>query len=916
MKKQSLLKTLFLCVSLAFVTSLTAQVNITGVTDSTAVLDENFSATVLYTVSGGGAPTWTLPLCPAGMTINSSGVISYHPTVQNDGGRVVVRASNANGIYEYHFNVYISNAVSCNTDIISYHTLNEAGGTSFADFASGHDATSATSLSSGTGAVDGAVNMAPASVNTEFISVPDNDQYEWACNQSWTFSAWIDARGKIVPGTQEDQILWMRVNSDATSRIIIGLDGQGFDNVMKPKFRFRDSGSDSNVTFIPDVELIKDSLQHIAFAYVANGSGLVNLRWYLNGVRISNPQIYVAPAANFYMDAPATIGCMDFPSVIQHNPFNGVMDEVIIYNRALTDAEVLQMYTDGLAGEAHCKPGNHAPEFVNYFPAAIDQGGTYDVTLTTYDIEGDGVSIGMVSIPDWMQYNSSTKRLTNKSGRPNNDDVGEGEVIVTANDGTILVTRAFPIEVIDVNDDPYFTSSQGNVTINEDTKFKYHFTYDEIDPGDVVTITAPTKPAWLTLNTVSDSLIGTCTNAHFTVGTSPSESFPVILRIEDESGAYDEQSFTITVNNVNDAPVISGQNTISTDENESITLTPSVAFSAGHINDPDDIFPTDFSLTVNAGTNYTVSGSNTVVPALNWSGILNVPITFSDGQASVSYTLYINVNFVNEIPVVESDPSNIADDYELYEYTMEVSDGDPGDVLTMNDSILPIWLTFNEVSGYLSGTPGWDDIGDTIAILTVTDGHVTVVHQIPINVLNTNSVPEITSTPATEWYIGDVYQYTMTATDVDEDDELTFTAITKPDFLTFTAYETEALIHGVPTEADEGTHDILLQVTDGSGLDQQQYSLVITYDALSENKISSVLVYPIPATTELTIEYKDVLNDAVFQIMNMNGQTITEEPLEYNNGKISIDISDLNQGMYLYRVIEGNEIATGKFLVK
>jgi hypothetical protein len=574
------------------------------------------------------------------------------------------------------------------------------------------------------------------------------------------------------------------------------------------------------------------------------------------------------------------------------------------------------MYADGLAGESHCGPGNYTPEFINSFPPQILQGGTYSNTLATYDPDGDPVTITVISYPDWMQYNAGTKTFTNKAGRPDNSDIGTEDIIVNADDGTIDVTRAYPIEVVDVNDDPYFTSTQGNASINEDVEFIYDFTYEELDPGDDITVTCNPKPDWLTLNTVTNRLSGTCTNADFSVGTAPSEVFPVTLRIEDEAGAFDEQSFNITVNNVNDAPVISGQNIIETDENTAITITPAVAFSAGHIDDPDDAFPGDFSITVNAGSNYSVSGGNILTPDDYYSGALSVPINLSDGDASVSYTLSVYVNFVNSPPEATSTPLYTADDYEPYEYTIVVVDDNPQDIVTLRDSILPSWLTFDPVSGLVSGTPEWDDVGDTTVCIVFTDGHVTDFQQWPLSVGNTNSLPEITSTPAETWTAGEVYQYTLTAEDVDEDDVLTFTAITKPDFLTFTAEATQALLHGVPTDEWIGTHAILLQVSDGQGIDQQAFNLMIVPAALDGQSQAKLLVYPIPASTELTIEYEDMMSGAVLQIVNLNGRLLTQENLDHGAGKISVDISELNTGLYLYRVIAGDDIVTGRFLVE
>jgi hypothetical protein len=915
MKKHSLLKSLLSFISLAIFVNLSAQITFQGVTDSTAIIDEDFTANVLYTIVGGTTPTFSLPLKPTGMNINSSGVITYHPNLITDGGRVIVRAVNSIGTYEMHFNVYVSDEITCSPDLISYHQLNESGGTTFADYQGGPDATSATALSAASGRVDGAVLLSPSTIGTEFMTIPDNDQYEWSVNDDFSFAIWIYPLGKpaFSQNMPDDQVLFYSENTSTGALIIFGLDGQDVvTDVLKPKIRLINSAGDPEIKITSSSEVTPNAWHHMAFAYDAMGGGVYNLRIYLDGSKIENPFNAFTSSANFYLNKPMYIGWYDYTGYTV--PFNGRMDEILIYNKALSDAEVLGIYNDGLAGEAHCKPGNHAPEFINNFPSSILQGGSYNVQLATYDIEGDPVAINATSIPDWMSYNSTNKRLTNKANRPDNSDVGSHNVTVTANDGHVMVTRTFPITVENVNDPPTFTSSHGNTTMDEDTHFSYSITYEDIDVGDVVTLTAPVKPNWLTLNTVSNILSGIPTND--TLGTDASKVFNVTLRLDDGEATVD-QSFTITVNNVNDPPVITGQNDIYTDEHTPITITPAVAFTSGvNITDVDDVFPTDFTLTVSDSVNYSVTPPNTVNPDEFFSGTLAVPIVLSDGQANVPYTLFVNVNFVNEIPDITSTPDRYVNEYEFYEYTLVATDGDPGDVLVFNDSIVPHWLTFVPETGYLSGTPRYFDVCDTFVILTVSDGHITVNHEFELTVLDHNYAPEITSIPEEEWHVGEVYQYNLTATDLNEDDNLTFTAIEKPDWLNFETQETQALLHGYPTEENVGEFDIMLQVSDGESIDQQSYTLVISIAGIEDRGEGAVLVYPIPANNKVFFDYTGIISGTIIEIVNLNGSVLASEIVSENTGKAEFDLTGFNPGLYLYRIIENDQITTGKLIVE
>lgn len=918
MKKHSLLKSFLILVSLCFFGSASAQVTFQGISDSTAIVDEPFTSTVSYTVTGGNAPTFSLPLHPGDMSINSSGVISYTPDDIYSGGRVVVRAVNSVGTYECHFNLYVSDEIACSADLISYFKFNESGGTTFADYQGGPNATSATSLTAASGRVGGAELLSPASITTEFMSIPDNDQYEWTVNDDFSFAVWIYPLGKpaFSQNIADDQVLFYLQNSVTGAYIVFGLDGQDIvTDILKPKIKLMNSAGDAEVKYVSDPEVTTDTWHHMAFAYDAQGGGVYYLRVYLDGVKIENPFNAFTSSADFYSDSPLNIGWYDYPGY--YVPFNGRMDEMLIYNKALTDAEVEGIYDDGVANQEHCQPGNTAPEFINNFPTNIDQGSSCTIQLATYDIDGDGVQINYTSLPDWMQYNSGPKTLTNKTGRPNNDDVGTEDITLTAYDGTVQVTRTFPITVDNVNDAPTFTSSQGNITMDEDTPFSYSITYDDIDDGDVVTLSSPTDlPTWLTLNTGTNTLSGTPTND--VLGTSPSEVFPVTLRVTDLSLAYAEQSFNITVNNVNDPPVITDQNDIYTDEGIPVTITPDVAFTEGvNISDVDNVFPDDFSLTVSSGTNYTVTPPNTVNPAANFSGILSVPIILSDGEDDVDYILSVNVNFVNEDPDIDSDPETDVNEYELYEYTMEVSDNDiPLQDLVMRDSVLPNWLTFVPETGYLSGTPRYSDVGDTVVVLCVTDGYVETCQSYTLTVDDYNYAPEITSMPEEEWSVGTVYQYNFTATDTNEDDALTFSALLKPDWLNFETQATQALLHGVPTEENAGDHNILLQVSDGSLITQQSFTLTISVTGIENTLQGTVLLYPIPADTRVYFEYSGLVNGTIIEIVNLNGSQVTSKIIDDTEGKTELDVDSCEPGIYIYRIIENDQITTGKIVIE
>ena len=116
---------------------------------------------------------------------------------------------------------------------------------------------------------------------------------------------------------------------------------------------------------------------------------------------------------------------------------------------------------------------------------------------------------------------------------------------------------------------------------------------------------------------------------------------------EDESNVFD---LSITVLPVNDQPVITAHAAVSTNANKPVTIT----LADLTVIDPDNTYPTGFTLTVLAGNNYTASG-NTVTPQSNFTGSLSVNVIVNDGSAnSDPYVLPVEVNPVISVPEIVS----------------------------------------------------------------------------------------------------------------------------------------------------------------------------------------------------------------------------------------------------------------------
>lgn len=225
----------------------------------------------------------------------------------------------------------------------------------------------------------------------------------------------------------------------------------------------------------------------------------------------------------------------------------------------------------------------------------------------------------------------------------------------------------------------------------------------------------------------------------------PAPNFSGVLKVpvtvhdgQDESNKFDLQ---ITVNPVNDTPVITGHAAISINEDQSVTL------QAGHltVSDPDNSYPADFTLAILPGNNYSVNGY-IITPQSGFSGTLSVNVTVNDGQiSSAAYALPIEVKPVNRVPEITGQATlQVSEDQSL-----TISFGH----LTVvdNDSNYPQGFTINLSPGEnytLSNTtitPAADYYGRLSVPVTVNDGkNTSKPFNLVVTVTAVNDIPRIT----------------------------------------------------------------------------------------------------------------------------------------------------------------------------
>jgi hypothetical protein len=371
----------------------------------------------------------------------------------------------------------------------------------------------------------------------------------------------------------------------------------------------------------------------------------------------------------------------------------------------------------------------------------------------------------------------------------------------------------------------------------------------------------------------------------------------------------DSDAATFEITPVNDVPIIVSQiNPVAIDEDTMFEI----LLDNVNIFDPDDPL-SNLSLIVLPGTNYNYSG-NQVIPDTDYHGVLNVNIKVSDGKSqSETFIFTIDVIHVNDPPVITTVPIVQADDYIRYTYKFTAIDPENQEII-YSAVALPGWLEFSPTTGILSGIPKYNDIGTSDIILQASDGEESTQHQFSIYVADINDAPVITSMPNTYANVGTSWQYTINATDVDEDDILEFDVVKKPDWILYSAGQ--KMLSGLPEDCHLGFAPVEIIVTDGRDTIIQQFDLTINPSTgiNDPNKNHGLLIYPNPAVGIVHVEYPDgfLLNISIY---NLTGTMVYSKAQESVSSSATINISEIPEGIYILKVNSTAGLLVTKLLV-
>ncbi len=352
---------------------------------------------------------------------------------------------------------------------------------------------------------------------------------------------------------------------------------------------------------------------------------------------------------------------------------------------------------------------------------------------------------------------------------PATNQSGSATITVTVSDGLLTAFDTFLVTVNPVNDLPTISDSP-NRTINEDTPTPTIF----FAVGDVETPVAALNPVGnsdnLALVPVSNIVFGgtgVSRTAVITPATNQFGTATITFSITDTNGGSRSDTFILTVQPVNDAPVLDAIPNLTTNEDAGSQVITLTGIGAGSTNETDTLTITVTSanpgLIPSPGILPHVQGRTTnaftLTSAPNSNGIAAMTVSINDGRGSnntVVRNFSVNIQAVNDAPTISAITNRtLLEDSNTGAIPFVIGDVESTPAFLVlsaassDTNIVPVSnIVFSGGTGsnrLVTITPAPDQFGVVTNTIFVRDASATNSISFVLTVLLVNDLPSITS---------------------------------------------------------------------------------------------------------------------------------------------------------------------------
>jgi hypothetical protein len=491
-----------------------------SVSDTIAV---GYGVTYQAQAAGNPMPDYSSDNLPTGAAIDASGEITWQPAdIQAETHIFDVIATNSQGTGNQTWTIDVKDL--CLTDLSGYWKLEEDGGPYVDETGVVADAT----CSDCPARVEGNIGFGQSfDANDDTINIPANAVFDFAADTSFSIELWM----KIASTPGSRQVMIGRDDDTNSTHWWLSVEDNGRVGAF-----FVDADGPYESAFFSSSAVADDTWHHVV-AVVDAGADQIML--YIDGKLETTRDQSESNDGSFISTAIVTLG---YHNVTPYFRYNGALDEVAIYNTALSPTIIAQHYNADM-DQSYC---NAAPTIGGTPITNATENMQYTYNPTASDPEGHDMEWSLLQNPSGMTIDSVNGQVDWMPGEGGSVDV----VIQVADQYGATGTQAFTIDVVNVNDAPQITGQvDPGLSTPEETALT--ITLDHL----VVSDPDNSFPADFML-VVQDGSNYTRSGAQITPDAefSGTLSIPVMVNDGDlDSNVYNLQ---VAVTTVNDNPVI------------------------------------------------------------------------------------------------------------------------------------------------------------------------------------------------------------------------------------------------------------------------------------------------------------------------------------------------------------------------
>lgn len=487
----------------------------------------------------------------------------------------------------------------------------------------------------------------------------------------------------------------------------------------------------------------------------------------------------------------------------------------------------------------------------------------FKTELLPYLTEGVSTQWSISGNPAWLMINPLNGRLF---GAPKGDaSVGTHTVTVTAVNGSGQDSVTFDVVVADFNYAPVLTTALPDKSVAEDSAaFTIALASTDQDSKDTATYSATSSNTNLAKISVSGSQLSV------TPVANANGKVNITVTVTDNFGEKASKTFALTINPVNDAPVLDAiaNQTVAEDG----TLAP-ITLSATDDDTGDTITYKATSLDTSKATVQIVGNQLTVTPVANANGTVSIDVYANDGTVnSNKQTFSVTITPVPDVPTLAAIPAkSMKEDDAPLVVTLSATDADGDTAITYSATSSNESLVTTSVNGnQLTLTLVANENGEADITVKATDstGSDSNVETFKLTVTSVNDAPEMGAIAAQEMEEDDEpLVVELNATDIDEGTSFTYSASSSDENIATVSVSGNQL---TITPVADANGDVTISVTANDGTDNSEpVSFVLT-------------ITPQPDTPELaSIADQSVAEDGTPIVLTLNGSDADGDTLSY-----------------------------------